>query len=391
MSIIILLIVSSPFLAILAAFYAGYDVLRFGGKKKYQFHSSWPFGLFLLFFWSLLVSAINLHFMSALASFALGAYCLLAVYVHNRFQDEDRAEKLFYLAFLATVASAMVGVLENYYLINRDPAWWKYFFGMITVVYNQDTVERITGTFGNSNLAAAWYAVMVLVGYYFAEQGKGAKRVFLFAGMIFGLSALLMTESRGAMIGLFMGLVVYEFFSGVRLSLYRRLLLPFLVFLLIAILPWWFSWEDLSFPTLNLRWHIWENCFYMFLKKPVTGWGLLGIYYADKDVYQYLHVLHAHNFLLSILTMLGVVGVAIFAWMEWSLWQDLRCLWTAKSRLLPLLAGIHAIFIGHGLFDFTVMGVQVGILFFGGTAITGGLAKAEKNRQLACPAVAAGK
>ena len=45
----------------------------------------------------------------------------------------------------------------------------------------------------------------------------------------------------------------------------------------------------------------------------------------------------------------------------------------------PFLAGMHAVFIGHGLFDFTVMGVQVGILFFAGTAVAGGLARTAQN------------
>lgn len=376
MTLAIFFIVFSPFLAIAAGLWAGYDVLRAGCLRQFRSFGSWPKGLFLLCLWSLLSAAVNSHFLSALAACGLGAYALLAVYVQHRFRTAAGVESLLTLTFQLTVVSAVIGLLQKSKLIGTDPAGWKYFFGLITVVFNQDTVGRITGTFGNSNLAAVWFAVFCLVGYYLAERSPGRGKIFLLAGTALCLMALLLTESRGAMGGLYLGLMVYEFLDREHKPLWRRLFLPMGGFILFLAFLACLAWGDLDFPTFQLRWAIWSNCWYLFLAKPLAGWGLLGIYFLDSNAYQYLRVLHAHNFLLSILTMLGLVGLAIFAWMEWSLWGDLRRLLQEKNRLLPLLSGIHAVFIGAGLFDFPVMGMQAGILFFASAALAGGLVMA---------------
>ncbi|MDD2497743.1 MAG: O-antigen ligase family protein, partial [Desulfitobacteriaceae bacterium] len=370
-----ILIVFSPFLALLPVVLLFFSYFRYHREGDFGYRGTWSLGLLLLFVWSLFVGIFNHHMMSVVASFAFLALYIISFFAQNRFQSEEDIEELFLYAFLLTIGSALFGVFENFNIINRDPIWWKYLFGLCTVIENEENLLRITGTFGNPNLAASWYAVMVLVGCYFAERKSGRKRVSIIIGTIFCVAVLIMTESRGALVGLFLGLFIYAFVFGQGKSRIMRFLLLLCGFVLALTYPTWFPRGDFLPSSIDLRQAIWENCFNLFLKKPVTGWGLMGIYFADSNVYQYLRILHAHNVILSLMTMLGSIGLAIFAWMEWRLLQDIIFLREKKCRLVPLLAGIHAIFIGHGLFDFTMMGQQIGILFIACSAIVGGLTR----------------
>ncbi|MGI6066506.1 MAG: O-antigen ligase family protein [Bacillota bacterium] len=368
-----MLIIFSPFLVLVPVVLLSFNYFRHHHEGDFGYRGTWSFGLLLLFVWSFFVGIINEHIMSVAASFVIFAFYIISLYVQNRFQTEKDVEELFFSAFLLSIGSAFIGVFENFHLINRDPVWWKYLFGLCTVIENEENLLRITGTFGNPNLAASWYAVMVLVGCYFAERKSGRHKLLVIIGTVFCAAVLIMTESRGALVGLFFGLFIYAFAFRNGRSRIMRVLLVLCGLVLAFTYPTWFPRGDFLPSSIDLRQAIWGNCFNMFLKKPVTGWGLMGIYFADSNVYQYLRVLHAHNVILSLMTMLGSIGLAIFAWMEWNLLQDINFLKEKKCRLVPLLAGIHAIFIGHGLFDFTIMGQQIGILFIACSAIIGGL------------------
>lgn len=370
----ILVTVFSPFLAVLPVCFLLYRFWRQKNIENMEWKTYWPVGFLLLFLWSLFVAIMNMHSLSALASLAFLGFFGISIYVQNTFRTEKQAEELLRYVFLFTLGSAFFGILEHFYVINREPSWWKYIFGLCTVVENEENLLRITGTFGNPNLAATWYAVMILVGYYFWEKAQVYWKGFYFGALVVLIAVLIMTESRGGITGLFLGLIVYDFFSGKRGALFFRLgfILSALIFLFHY--PQWFPRGSFFFSTMDLRGAIWQNCWNMFLIQPVTGWGLLGIYFADHNVYQYLRVLHAHNTLLSLATMLGLGGLLIFVRMEWGILKDILFLSRRKCCLLPLLTGVQAVFIGHGLCDFTLMGPQIGILFAGSSALVAGLA-----------------
>jgi putative inorganic carbon (HCO3(-)) transporter len=369
------LIVFSPFLCFVPLFFLFFYLVH---TEQMEYKNFWIKGLFLLFLWSVLVGIINMQLVSCLAGLAFLGYLGLSIYIHNYCHTDTCAEKLFFSLFLLTVGSSFLGILEKANIITYHPSWWKYLFGLCTLIKNEENLLRITGTFGNSNFAATWYAVLILVGFYFFERAGGRKRALLAAGVIMLAVALVMTESRGALIGLFLGIIVYDFMSGQKSKMYIRLCI-----LLVLMLNFseWLPRGDVLYPSIDLRQAIWQNCFNMFLKKPVTGWGIMGIYFADGNVYQYLRVLHAHNTLLSVATMLGTVGVVIFAAMEWCVLRGIKTLHFYRCPLTPLLGGIQAVFIGHGIFDFTIMGTQVGILFVGCSAVVGALASSYTDNK----------
>ncbi|GBF11908.1 O-Antigen ligase [Tepidibacillus sp. HK-1] len=364
------MVVYSPYLAFLPMIYLLYYLIR---KGELSLKNPWNIGIALLFFWSFIVGIINENEMSTLASLVILGLLLVSVYFQDKYQTVTDVERLFFSIFLFSIGSALMGILEHFNIITYSPTWWKYLLGTRSI---DDITEsyRISGTFNNPNLAGTWYAIMILFGVYFFKKSEGIHKVWFAVGTALFVTVLMMTGSRGAVIGLFFGFVIYSYFSGHK----KKML--FLMFTLLSGItlmlnfPEWFPRGEILFSSIRDRQAIWENALYMFMMKPVTGWGLLGIYYADSSIYHYLRVFHAHNTLLTIATTLGVVGLSIFLWMEWSLLQEIRLLYQKKCRITPLLGGIQAIVLGQGLFDFTIMSPQVALLFVVSSTLIGSLA-----------------
>jgi len=357
----ILMTVFSPYLAVLPLLYLFFRLVKEREWGVWN-RNAWTQGLFILFLWSFLVGLSDENnSWSALASIVLLLFLAASIYIQDHYQTVEKVEKLFSSLFFLSFGSAFVGLLENWNVITYSPAWWKFLLGTRSIVEIEES-HRIAGTFNNPNLAGTWYAVMVLVGFYFFQRNKNYKKYIYLAGMVLYISVLSMTESRAAVIGCFLGFVFYTYFAG-----HKRKMLFLMSSLLIGtalmlLRPEWFPRGEILFSSINDRQAIWENCFHMFMIKPITGWGLLGIYYADPEVYNYLRVFHAHNLWLTIATTLGIIGLGIFMWMKWSLLQEIRRLYEHKCPLTPLLCGVIGMIFGQGLFDFTIMSPQIGIL-----------------------------
>ncbi|WP_134699293.1 O-antigen ligase [Ammoniphilus sp. YIM 78166] len=373
MNMVLSLIIYSPYLAALPILYITYRYLKEG---NWSLEHSWTNGLLFLFFWSVLVGFANDQGIYITSSLFLLGYFFLSMYLQEKYQREDAIENLLSSLFFLSLGSAFIAFLDKIGVITYDPAWWKFLIGTRSIVDIGDYQNyRVSGTFNNPNLAGTWYAIMVLIGYYFLQKKSGlTKWVYALCMMIFALT-LMITESRGAVIGLFLGFVIYSYFSGHKK---KMLFLMFLLLGSIALMlhrPDWFPRGEILFSSIRDRQAIWINTFEMFLKKPVTGWGLLGIYFADRSIYDYLRVFHAHNILLTLATTLGVVGLFTFFYMKWSLLQEIRILYQANCRLTPLLSGMQAMILGQGVFDFTIMSPQIGVLFIASAAMIGGLAR----------------
>jgi putative inorganic carbon (hco3(-)) transporter len=367
------MIIYSPYLAFLPMIYLSYRYLR---KGELTLRNNWSYGLFFLFIWAMMVGILNNEGIYILTSFVILGYLFISDYLQEKFQNIVDVERLLAGAFWLSIGSALIGLLENWDIITYAPSWWKYFIGTRSFVVIEEW-ERISGTFNNPNLAGTWFACMAMIGFYFYNKVEGFRKKLGYAlGTILFIAVLAMTGSRAAVIGLFIGFVIYAYFAGHK----RKMILLSFALLggtaLMLFRPDWFPRGDILFSSIRDRQEIWENCFYMFLKKPITGWGIMGIYFADSSVYHYLRVFHAHNTLLTIATTLGLVGLGTFLWMEWSLLQEVRVLYRHGCRIVPLLTGIHAMVLGQGLFDFTIMSPQDGLLFMGCSALIGGLAYA---------------
>lgn len=364
------LITLSPYLAILPAALSGVHVLLRGG---YIFKNDWNNGLMFLFFWAVFVGIINMDKISTLASIFIFCYFLLGVFLQNYCQSEKKAEKLFKIVLGFSTGSAVIGLLERFTTLHNDPTWWKRIMGIYPQVLFYDKY-RISGTSGNPNVAGTWYAVMVLIAIYFFIRSTGFRKLF-YAG-ITGLfcAVLMMTSSRGATLGLGAGILGYIYFSGRKKDI-RSWILPIAIaFIAVFACPRIFQRGDTLDSSIIDRLKIWLNCLNMFKLKPFTGWGIMGIYFADGDVYQYIRTFHGHNIWITLATTLGVVGLGVFLYLQGYIFEQINLLRDNSSKLVPLLAGIQLLIMGQGLMDFTIMNPQGGIIFFGCSAIITALA-----------------
>lgn len=366
----IFLVVFSPYMAFLPIAFTGILLLQRG---SYVLKNTWNLGLMFLFMWSFFVGVSNDNPISTIASLGFLFYLFIGIYLQNYYNEENEIEKLFKYVVLVSLASAFIGILERFTPLNDVSTWWKQLFGIYPQVVFSET-QRISGTSGNPNIAGAWYAAMVLICLYFFQRSDKYKKAAYGLGIVLFFGVLMLTESRGATIGLVLGLIAYSYLMGHKRSMLALSLILFSGVMLMFIFPDWFPRGHNLLDSVMDRREIWRNCLNMFKYKPVTGWGLLGIYYAGGDVYHYTRTYHGHNFWITIATTLGFVGLSVFVYMKYQLLQELKLLTQNNCRLAPLLAGLLAIILGQGLIDFTIMNPQGGIIFFGSSALISGLA-----------------
>lgn len=395
----IFLTVLSPYAAVLPFFYMVYVVHQ---KEMLMYKNPWNNGLLFLFVWSLLSGLVNQNSVSAVASLGILLYFYLSVYIQNCYTDANKVEKLFEQLLYFSIGSAFIGIIEKLTAIYYNSIPWGFLFGIPEEVSSKSSY-RIYSTFGNPNVAGTWFAAMVLVSFYFFENSKGKKRIFHGILACLFMIVLYLTGSRGAGLGLILGIVIYTALRRKKEGSFFLLFLFASVVGLMFVLPQLQSYiikssvvgknvvvssfnssmsHDVN-SSIYSRSTIWIDAFNMFKLKPITGWGILGIYYASADLFHYyMREPHAHNIWLTIAATLGVVGLWAYFYMKRYLYEQLKVLYDHDCKLLPLLASIQALIIGHGLVDFTIMTPQGGAIFFGCSAIITALAMEYSTERL---------
>lgn len=372
----IFLIVFSPYLAILPMAIIGFNMI--GKNNCILLRNIWNIGLLFLFVWSFFVGIINADIVSTLASFVILFYFFVCIYLQNYYNTEEQIEKLFKNVMLISIASGFIGIIEGFTEIHYRFSWWKYLFGIYPFLPFEERY-RISGTFGNPNVAGTWYAAMVLICFYFYQNASKVKKVFYALTALLFMSDLIMTGSRGAVIGLLIGLITYAYFIEDKKKMLFLILILLSGIALMFNFPHYFPRGRGIFISIKDRRLIWKNCLNMFTMKPITGWGLMGIYFARGDVFNYVRTIHGHNIWITIGTTLGSVGLSAFICMQCYLFNETRLLRQHHCSLVHLLAGLEAVVLAQGLVDFTIISPQGGIIFFGCAAIISGLAFQYRN------------
>lgn len=347
-------------------------------KKVVIFKNSWNLGLFYLFVWALITGAINQSFLSIAAAFAFFIYFCVSVFLQNYCYNENKVEKLYKYLVYFSIFSAVLGIIEKLIYLLLGINIWK---GLLELTFQPIINDRIYSTFGNPNVAGNWFAIMTLVGIYFINNDDKKKRLFYKISTLLFVIALCLTGSRGAYFGLLFGLFIFYLLRRNKKDFWI-----FAIFLFIGLLAFTPSYIldltrvfghelDSSFDS---RVGIWYGCFKMIKDKPITGWGMLGLVNPKTnylDAYYYETLYHSHNIWITFATTLGVIGLLIYLLMKFNLYKNIKKLYSQNCRLVPLLAGIQAIIVGHGLVDFTIMAPQAGLLFISCSAFISALAR----------------
>ncbi|MEE0932931.1 O-antigen ligase family protein [Clostridium sp. D43t1_170807_H7] len=355
----IIMIVFSPFTAVIPAVYA--VNLLFRKKLKIE-KNYWNIGLFLLFIYSVFSSIVNKDLLSLLSSFVLFLYFALNVFSQNYFVKMSRINIVIkYIVYLSVIA-AIGGVIEKIVFI---------LIGM--------PQHRVFSFFGNPNMAGAWFGNIILMIFYLKCIDKGRKDYIIYnLSIVLVIVALLLTESTGAFIALVGSIFIYYILKekkdikgliAISITVGLSSILFFIVQNKVA------NTTPIGelVTSFNSRYRIWIGAINMVLKKPITGWGMLGmmqhgsnfVYSDEPNLHNKIitFLIHPHNLWLTFLVTLGVIGLLIYLYIKFNLYKDMIKLYKRHNKMLPLIAAINTMVIIQGIVDCTLYAPQLGIIF----------------------------
>ena len=197
--------------------------------------------------------------------------------------------------------------------------------------------------------------------------------------------ALLLTESTGAFIALIGSIFIYYILRDKKdisglITICSMIGIMSLLFILVQNKVANRTPIGEIVSSFNSRYLIWIGAIKMIFKKPITGWGLLGMFeYGSNFVYNnepklynriITFLIHPHNLWLAFLVALGIVGICIYIYIKFNLYKDMIKLYKNHSELLSLVASINAMVVIQGIVDCTLYAPQIGLMFIFIGAIT---------------------
>ncbi|MCI9069774.1 O-antigen ligase family protein [Clostridium sp.] len=362
----IIMIVFSPFTAVIPAVYA--TNLLFRKKLKVEMNY-WNIGLFLLFLYSVFTGILNKDLLSLLASCGLFLYFGLNVFSQNYFTKMNRINKAInYIVYLSVIA-AIGGIIEKIIFI---------LMGM--------PQHRIFSFFGNPNMTGAWFGNIILMIFYLKYINKDKRDSIIYnISIAIVVVALLLTESSGAFIALVVSILIYYILKEKKDV--RGLIAIFITVGLISIIFFMIQNKVANTTPLgeivtsfNSRCRTWFGAVNMVFEKPITGWGMLGmlqhgsnfVYSDQPELYNKIitFLVHPHNLWLTFLVTLGIVGLAIYLYIKFNLYKDMINLYKKHNKMLPLIAAMNTMVVVQGMVDCTLYAPQLGATFVCMGAIT---------------------
>lgn len=328
-------------------------------KNEYRVYlTPYNFGLVGLFIWAGISGVINRSWLSLFASGIFLVYLCVTIYFQNRFNDTPTIETFLRKLHKYALIPAAFGIGEKVVSLFIDITWISRFFWSPTYVPDK-AAYRIYSTFGNPNVAGDWFALLALISVYFLENSPYKKKGFYAFAMGLFITALLFTGSKGAIMGLIIGLLVYAVFSKKKKTKWV------IGMTIIAIVAATFVLPEIHRAS-NYRNALWLKSLKLYKENALFGVGLLGIYEHTGEI-------HSHNIWISFLGMLGVVGFGLYLGMKLYLYNGLLKIKAMGCKLLPLLAAVQALVVGHGTVDFTILTPQGGLMFIAASGLISGL------------------
>lgn len=348
----IIMTILSPYLAIVPGILIWYKILK--DKIAIELNPL-NIGMFILFLLGVISGIANGSIFSIIASFGILLLFSISVYLQYNITDESEYGRFLYNIWSVSLIAVTIGIIEKIASYFVDMTWVSDLFFKGPYV---PTVEnyRIYSTLGNPNVAGGWFAAMVLLGIYFFNKEKSDKKFLYFISIVLFVFGLIFTGSKGATMGLELGVLVYALLLKRDKKFKITLLVLFAMVLVLAFLS-----PEMNHP-IGSRDTIWEQSIHMFIEKPILGYGIFGLW-------DLIGKTHSHNIWLSMLTIFGIGGLFTYLWIKVYMYKSLWILHKNNSEFLPLLASIQALILGHGMVDFIIMSPQGGILFIASSAL----------------------
>jgi O-antigen ligase len=229
---------------------------------------------------------------------------------------------LFFVVYTAAASRKGFDLIAAAYLVGA----------LLTAVYSMATGSyvqgRLSGIFDPNYFAAELIGAIFIAGFLMAGARRLRVRLVLLALLVFYLVAFVLTQSRGGMFGLAVGLLAAVFFAGRERA--RAIVAATLI--VAAALAFYFEFAsptfrqrvtDISASGSSGRSDEWAIALRIIDKHPLVGVGL-GNYRVVEPGYSTESInlqfvrqvvqqrLVAHNSYLEVFAELGVVGAALF-------------------------------------------------------------------------------
>jgi len=217
-----------------------------------------------------------------------------------------------------------------------------------------------------------------------ASKGKTRKssyKTLLVFALFLTLLVLLLTGSRGAILGSFAGILLVACVRD------KRILKGSLILLAVGLIVGGIffrndiviliSSSDINadLPTLQYRSEIWNYSLRLIRDFPITGVGLdnfdsvlRGLYFYQTDIFRVRYIAHSHNTFLAVAVELGLPALILFSSLIGSFFAMALTNWKHSGSLrhaisLGLAAGMLA-FLIFGVMDAFTLGKNLGIFFW---------------------------
>ncbi len=242
--------------------------------------------------------------------------------------------------------------------------------GIIRIFFQKNLIET---SWGKSNYLAAFHVLMIpiAIGTLFLTSSKKIK-LLLLSGIGIMLTGIIITLSRGAILSLAIGLLIFmlkvidkKYILSVIFAIFS-----FIIVLLINPLTYVLFERLLIFEksiSYFSRIHFFEKVWDIFLNNPILGVGLgnLGYYTTYSDYQQ----LSAHNIILGLLGETGILGsLTFFTLIVYSIIIILRNYKSESNGNLKIfkfasLCGLLGVLI-HSMMEPNLEGYQFSIIFW---------------------------
>lgn len=259
------------------------------------------------------------------------------------------------------------------------------YFQSLGLIRLYQSGERVDATFGNSAYLAIYIIFNIFLALYFLISAKGGSvsggkenrnwsRYILTSLILFELPVVFLTATRGAILGLAGGIVLFALLYALLnpARIYRKVALGTIGLVLVLIGVFWAvrntsfvrqnyvlgRFANLSFSeqTTKSRFTIWKMSFRGFKEHPILGWGLenydivFNKYYEPELWPQEPWFDRAHNVVFDWLIAGGVLGLAAYLSIFIS---ALYMMWKTRDRVAgTVFLSLFAVYFFHNLFVF---------------------------------------
>ncbi len=280
-------------------------------------------------------------------------------------------------------------------VFRRQTDWNRFFFvslavSVLTSIYalfqllgklavHQGSV-RLDATMGNATYLAIYliFHIFLFAFFFFRTKNIGLRLVYL-AAMLFETLIVYHTATRGAILGLLAGLIVFSLVNLIWGDNKKLKYLTISFFLVVVLTPIVFiaakdtrfvqSSEVLSrFASISLtetttqsRFLIWNMAYEAWKDRPILGWGpesfvyIFSKYYDSRMWQQEPWFDRAHNVFFDWLTSAGLVGLAAYLSLFGSgvviLWRLLKRN-SQEVKTAGIFAGLLVAYFIHNIFVF---------------------------------------